>query len=438
MNTKAICPNCGAEGTAGRFCEYCGTKIPMPKPKHKKKSHKTELSTVRMVNFTINQDEAIKAFLCYLSDVDNLPKDTFDRLTIDEITPYLIPTYFYHCNFDAPWSCIKLVHEKYKVGNETKTRTKRYPMNGIAQRGFDYVLPSCKIEDIPTELYAFIKDEMSNLAYYDLSDDYELDEKDKSILVESSDDDENMVLRKSDFNSILDRRVSSAVKSQIPNDYEDLSYSYSYNNSIGKELILPFWLIRYTYKDEKFYFIIDGINKNDRIKRPEDSIKKAEISALKKQEENKGYISCFASLLWLIFFLGSVLTTISFFIHWVKNSDNIGTVTAFHCFALVGMIIFYVWMHKASKKELDAKNVVQSNLHSDWLQKKESLLNALTSKDFKLSTETTKQLIDETKKRIKEKNPNIEQEDKEKLSKVPTIVVEILGWISLLVYSILG
>ena len=71
-------------------------------------------------------------------------------------------------------------------------------------------------------------------------------------------------------------------------------------------------------------------------------------------------------------------------------------------------------------------------------QKKESLLNALTSKDFKLSTETTKQLIDETKKRIKEKNPNIEQEDKEKLSKVPTIVVEILGWISLLVYSILG
>ena len=82
MNTKAICPNCGAEGTAGRFCEYCGTKIPMPKPKRKKKSHKTELSTVRMVNFTINQDDAIKAFLCHLSDVDNLPKDTFDRLTI--------------------------------------------------------------------------------------------------------------------------------------------------------------------------------------------------------------------------------------------------------------------------------------------------------------------------------------------------------------------
>ena len=27
MIKKAICPNCGAEGTVGRYCEFCGTKI---------------------------------------------------------------------------------------------------------------------------------------------------------------------------------------------------------------------------------------------------------------------------------------------------------------------------------------------------------------------------------------------------------------------------
>ena len=27
---KTTCPQCGAQGTAGRFCEYCGTKIPIP------------------------------------------------------------------------------------------------------------------------------------------------------------------------------------------------------------------------------------------------------------------------------------------------------------------------------------------------------------------------------------------------------------------------
>ncbi len=29
-NNIAVCPQCGATGKAGRFCEYCGTKIPMP------------------------------------------------------------------------------------------------------------------------------------------------------------------------------------------------------------------------------------------------------------------------------------------------------------------------------------------------------------------------------------------------------------------------
>ncbi len=31
----ATCPQCGAQGKAGMFCEYCGTKIPMPVKKAK-------------------------------------------------------------------------------------------------------------------------------------------------------------------------------------------------------------------------------------------------------------------------------------------------------------------------------------------------------------------------------------------------------------------
>ena len=34
MIKKATCPNCGAEGTVGRYCEYCGTKI-VEAQKHK-------------------------------------------------------------------------------------------------------------------------------------------------------------------------------------------------------------------------------------------------------------------------------------------------------------------------------------------------------------------------------------------------------------------
>ena len=65
MINKAICPNCGAEGTVGRYCEFCGTKIPFPKEKPttsgKSKEHKP-----RIVRFSITKDEAIELFLSYL------------------------------------------------------------------------------------------------------------------------------------------------------------------------------------------------------------------------------------------------------------------------------------------------------------------------------------------------------------------------------------
>ena len=64
------------------------------------------------------------------------------------------------------------------------------------------------------------------------------------------------------------------------------------------------------------------------------------------------------------------------------------------------------------------------------------MLSTLSSNDFMLSSEAIKQLSEETNKAIKEKNPNLEKEDG-RLSKWPTIIVEILGWISLLLFMFL-
>ena len=58
MIKKAICPNCGAEGTVGRYCEFCGTKIVELKKD-------TEYSTTirkTVLDFKISQDEVIKIF----------------------------------------------------------------------------------------------------------------------------------------------------------------------------------------------------------------------------------------------------------------------------------------------------------------------------------------------------------------------------------------
>lgn len=433
MNNKTICPNCGAEGTAGRYCEFCGTKIPMPKPK-RKKTKIVETSFVRMVDFKLNQDEAIKAFLYKLSKVENLPKDAFEKLEIKEVTPYLVPTYYYHCNFSAPWSCVKLVYEKYKVGNETKTITKRYPMNGYAQESYSYVLPACAKEAIPVELYIFISSSWSNIAYYtdyyDFSNDYELDEKDKSILVESSGDDADMVLKNSDYCAFSGGRIRSAIRRQLPNDYEDLSYSYTSHHSSGKKLILPFWLIKYSYKNENYYFVIDGVAENDELKKPEDLAKKAEIDKLKKKAENKGLLSLLVSLLWFLAF-GCSVTIIVIMFDSERGYYNF-TVSWF----FIGLVILYYAMHWADRVELNAENAVRSNEYSLWLHRNKSLLTTLSNRNFMLSAEMTKQMIHEIKQKIKEKAPNLKKEDKQRLSKWPTIIVELVGWITLLWKSI--
>lgn len=50
MNTKnTTCPQCGAQGTAGRFCEYCGAQIPMPVTEAKKTEDNTPFSWYNVI-----------------------------------------------------------------------------------------------------------------------------------------------------------------------------------------------------------------------------------------------------------------------------------------------------------------------------------------------------------------------------------------------------
>lgn len=89
MIKKAICPNCGAEGTVGRYCEFCGTKIV-------KLQKDTENSTVvrkTVLDFKISQDEATKIFLQNLAQKEAVPSDVFNKLQITEVSPVFIPMY---------------------------------------------------------------------------------------------------------------------------------------------------------------------------------------------------------------------------------------------------------------------------------------------------------------------------------------------------------
>ena len=99
MTQKAICPNCGAEGTVGRYCEFCGTKIPFPKEKPttsgKSKEHKP-----RIVRFSTTKDEAIELFLSYLYG----KKVSFENIKIINISTYSIPFIAYNVYYEYYWT----------------------------------------------------------------------------------------------------------------------------------------------------------------------------------------------------------------------------------------------------------------------------------------------------------------------------------------------
>ena len=107
MIKKAICPNCGAEGTVGRYCEFCGTKIV------EVQKHKENASTAKKVilDFKISKEEAIEKFLKNFIITNAIPHDIFCKLQINDVSPMYIPLYSYVGTFNDNWSFLKIEKE---------------------------------------------------------------------------------------------------------------------------------------------------------------------------------------------------------------------------------------------------------------------------------------------------------------------------------------
>ena len=143
MTQKAICPNCGAEGTVGRYCEFCGTKIPAPivnqTANSKPKEHRP-----RIVRFSITKDDAIELFFNYLYkkgvSFENI------NLTVVNIKTYSIPFIAYNVYYEYYWT----------GENEDGT-----PDNGTLKGEKKFIIPSYdeSIQKLPSfDSYSIFRD----------------------------------------------------------------------------------------------------------------------------------------------------------------------------------------------------------------------------------------------------------------------------------------
>lgn len=189
--------------------------------------------------------------------------------------------YAYKGTYQAPWSCVKLVEETYKVGEETKHITKRYPMNGIASDYFAYLFPSCDLEITPSRLKSFVMYTMYNNGdMIDYAISRPLTELEQSCMQKDNGNTGNMVWREFDGSTLVEGKVKSAIRDQLPDDYEDFSYSYTTDIEKGTKVLIPIWLLNYTYKENTYALITDGISQDKVFRHPVDQEYKDNIKEL--------------------------------------------------------------------------------------------------------------------------------------------------------------
>ena len=233
MTQKAICPNCGAEGTVGRYCEFCGTKIPVPKEKPttsgKSKEHKP-----RIVRFSTTKDEAIELFLSYLYG----KKVSFENIKIINISTYSIPFIAYNVYYEYYW---------------TGENEDGIPDNGTLKGEKKIIIPS--YDDSIQKLPSFDSYSM----FYD-SDIYIKEsiegkyETDFDVNISKCEETPNEI-----WNRLGKEQFSSSIRSMNP-WYDESVISKLQDD--GVPITIPFYVIHFNLDRKENYFYVDGLGKD--------------------------------------------------------------------------------------------------------------------------------------------------------------------------------
>ena len=232
MINKAICPNCGAEGTVGRYCEFCGTKIPFPKEKPttsgKSKEHKP-----RIVRFSTTKDEAIELFLSYLYG----KKVSFENIKIINISTYSIPFIAYNVYYEYYW---------------TGENEDGIPDNGTLKGEKKIIIPSYddSIQKLPSfDSYSIFRD--SDLYIKEsIEGKYETDFDVNISKCEGTPNEFWNRLGKEKFSSSI--RMNPWYEESVISKLQD----------DGVPITIPFYVIHFNLDRKENYFYVDGLGKD--------------------------------------------------------------------------------------------------------------------------------------------------------------------------------
>ena len=288
MNNKnATCPQCGAQGTAGKFCEFCGTKIPVPVVANSQDTT-SEKNMRRIIPFNpeINEDCIKSMTLEKLVDTNYVPLDVFDKMEEFKVVKIFAPMYNFTGSFQSSWSCtqvieIKRQREVYKNGEkrtETYYENEYHPASGIATGQFD-ILCSSDPELMKANSYNY--QNFNNSVLYDDS----LVDEDATLIPFTK---EKLISWNSVAKEIIEDLAFSAAYRQAPTPNERFSQSASWNkDSEGTEVYVPIWAVSFKYEGNTYGAFLRGDRPNAyEIRIPTDKNAENHVDEVRKKKRD--------------------------------------------------------------------------------------------------------------------------------------------------------
>lgn len=170
-------------------------------------------------------------------------------------------------------------------------------------------------KDIPEELRSFSKQFPYNVM---ASKEYDpallgLDSGDSPMTM-AVDSDTDLVWNKYGDSLVNELACKNAREQLSGEEIQDFRASNSYDlKHNGRYVLAPFWFVYYTYNNEKYYFIMDGIDENTGMTTPSDP---EEVKFVEGKERINKIMKWAWILAIVLLFAGLIVGAIIYFIMW--------------------------------------------------------------------------------------------------------------------------
>lgn len=345
---QVLCPSCKQVITsfspfaAKVECPYChnmafnplitAKKVPVPE---------------RIIVFRTKEADFENALVNNLVNSDYVPTDIFQSIGTDNVIRAYLPMYLYEGRYQSSWSCSVAVETTELRANSSGDKIKNQkvkkflPHTGTSQGNFAFLCLAYDGKDIPEELRTFSAqfpyNPMASKEY-----DPELlglgtDEEPMTMALDTDTDQVWAKFGDGLVNGIATENAQQQLNGQEIKDFR-ASNSYELKHN-GRYVLAPFWFVYYTYNNEKFYFIMDGLGENTAMTTP---VNQEEVKFVNGKEKVKKIVKW----LWPI----SVLL-------WFYTNFTIGVVALAAWF--VAKLIVDKVMNNQIKQRLDSSRATR-------------------------------------------------------------------------------